>query len=412
MKNNIEIMSPVGSYESLMGAIQAGANAIYFGIGQLNMRAKSSVNFTKDDLKKIISICKEHQIKSYLTVNTVLFDDELSMMKEIIDLAKENGISAVIASDISVIQYLSSKNIPVHISTQVNVTNIEAVKFYAKFADVMVLARELNLEQVKFIAESIKKENITGPSGNLIKIELFVHGALCMAVSGKCYLSLHEYNFSANRGKCLQTCRKSYVLTEKETGNELEVDNEYIMSPKDLSTIGFLNKILDAGVNILKIEGRARPAEYVKLVTSCYKEAIKSIENNTYTKEKIENWKEELSTVFNRGFWNGYYLGQKLGEWSNEYGSKATTRKQYIGKGQNYFSKIKVAEFLLQAGSLSVGDEILITGPTTGVIKIRVKEIRVDLIAVQTAKKGETISIPIEYIVRRSDKLYKVIKLN
>ncbi len=411
-QKDIELTAPVGSYESLMAAIQGGADSVYFGVEQLNMRAKSSNNFSIEDLKKIAGICKEHNIKSYLTVNTIIYDDELNRMKEIVHTAKESGVSAIIASDSSVINYASSIGVELHISTQCNVSNIEAVKFYARFADVVVLARELSLKQVAAITRTIKKEQITGPSGELVRIELFIHGALCMSVSGKCYLSLHEQNFSANRGECLQTCRKAYIVTEKETGNELEIDNEYIMSPKDLCTIGFINKIIESGAKILKIEGRARPPEYVKKVSQCYREAIDSYFEGTYTKEKIERWKEKLSTVFNRGFWDGYYLGKKLGEWSRVYGSEATTRKIYIAKARNYFSKIKVAEFLMEAGNLKPGDKILITGPTTGVVEITVKEIRVDLKNVDEAKKGDNFSIPVDTIIRRSDKLYKVVDAN
>lgn len=408
-RSDIEIMAPVGSYESLMAAIQGRANSVYFGIEQLNMRAKSSNNFTTEDLKKIVNICDENCLKSYLTVNTIIYDHDLSLMRKIIDAAKVSGITAIIASDQSVLNYAFSHGVEVHISTQMNISNIETVKFYANFADVVVLARELTLKQVARISETIEKEKIKGPKGELIRIEMFAHGALCMAVSGKCYLSLHEMNSSANRGACLQTCRKSYIVTEKETGNELEIDNEYIMSPKDLCTIDFLDKMLEAGVKVLKIEGRARPAEYVKTVSTCYNEAILSIIEKTYNKEKIDDWKARLSTVFNRGFWDGYYLGRKLGEWSKEYGSQATKRKIYIGKGTNYFTKLKVAEFKAEAGDLKIGDEILITGPTTGVIQTKVDEIRVELKNVDKAEKGESFSIPIDQIVRRSDKLYKVV---
>ena len=408
-RKEIELMAPVGSYESLMAAIQAGADSVYFGVEQLNMRAKSTNNFTTDDLQKIVKICTDHGIKSYLVVNTIIYDHDIRLMKQLVDIAKASGITAIIASDQAVINYAFTQGVELHISTQVNVSNIETLKFYAHFADVMVLARELSLKQVAKITEAIEKEQIKGPSGKLIRIEIFAHGALCMAISGKCYLSLHEQNSSANRGACLQTCRKSYIVTEKETGYELEIDNEYIMSPKDLSTIGFVDKILNAGVKVLKIEGRARPAEYVKTVTECYNEAINSVIEGTYTKNKIKNWEERLATVFNRGFWDGYYLGRKLGEWSKDYGSKATKTKEYLGKGTNYFSKLKVAEFQLQAGNLKVGDEILITGPTTGVIQTTVKEIRVDLKNTDEAHKGQTISVPVDEKVRRADKLYKLI---
>ncbi|MDA3952653.1 MAG: U32 family peptidase [Bacteroidales bacterium] len=408
-REDIEIMAPVGSYESLMAAIQGGANSIYFGIEKMNMRAHSSNNFTFDDLEKIVSLCHEHGIKSYLTVNTVVYNEEMNLMKEIIDAAKRNNISAIIASDISVINYARNKDVEVHISTQLNVSNIESLKFYAQYADVVVLARELSLDQVSEISKAIKKQNITGPKGNLIKIEMFIHGALCMAISGKCYLSLHEKNSSANRGACMQTCRKAYIVTEKESGNQLEIDNEYIMSPKDLCTIGFLNKVLDAGVSVLKIEGRARSAEYVKTVAECYNEAIIAYLDKSYNEEKINNWITRLSAVFNRGFWDGYYLGQKLGEWSHKYGSRATKRKIYIGKATNYFTKIKVAEFLIESHDLKIGDEILITGPTTGVVQLKVDEIRVDLKSTEIAKKGIRCSVPINTLIRRSDKMYKMV---
>ncbi|WP_321279958.1 peptidase U32 family protein [Marinifilum fragile] len=410
-RSDIELMAPVGSYESLMAAIQGGANSIYFGIEQLNMRSRSANNFTFEDLRKIANICKENNVKSYLTVNTVLFDHDIKLMYKIVDAAKESGVTAIIASDVSAIMYARSIDVEVHISTQCNITNIEAVKFYAQFADVVVLARELDLNQVKVIYDQIVEQDIRGPKGELIQIEMFAHGALCMAVSGKCYLSLHEKNSSANRGACMQTCRKAYTVTEKESGNELEIDNEYIMSPKDLCTIGFLNKMLDAGVRVLKFEGRARSPEYVKTVVGCYNEAVASYLDGTYNKEKIENWMERLSTVFNRGFWDGYYLGQKLGEWSNEYGNRATKRKVLIGKGTNYFAKIKVAEFLLESNELAVGDNILITGPTTGVVETTIKEIRVDLKPVEKAVKGDSFSIALDTMIRRSDKLYKVVEV-
>jgi len=408
-RENFEIMAPVGSYESLMAAIQGGANSVYFGIEKMNMRANSSNNFTFSDLKKIVAICEEHGLKSYLTVNTVIYDHEIPLMQEIVDAAKANNVTAIIASDIAVINYAHKKGVEVHISTQLNISNIESLRFYAQFADVVVLARELNLDQISEISKIIQKENITGPSGKPVKIELFVHGALCMAISGKCYLSLHEKNYSANRGACLQTCRKAYIVTEKESGNELEIDNEYIMSPKDLSTIKFLNKVLDAGVRVLKIEGRARPPEYVKTVSECYNEAIEAYIDGTYNEEKIKNWEKRLATVFNRGFWNGYYLGQRLGEWSHKYGSRATKRKIYIGKGTNYFTKIKIAEFLIETNQVSVGDDILITGPTTGVVQTTVQEIRVDEKNTATAVKGQKCSIPIKQLIRRSDKLYKIV---
>ena len=409
-REDIEIMAPVGSYESLMAAIQGGADSVYFGIEQLNMRAKSTNNFTIEDLKNIVKIAQENKIKTYLTVNTILYDHDINLMKQIIDTAKESGITAVIAADQAVINYASSKGVEVHISTQVNISNAESVKFYSHFADVVVTARELSLKQVKYITETIEKDQIKGPKGELIRVEIFAHGALCMAVSGKCYLSLHEQNSSANRGACLQTCRKAYTVTEKETGYQLEIDNEYIMSPKDLCTIGFIDNIIDSGVKVLKIEGRARPAEYVKTVTACYNEAVNAYIDGSYSPEKVKIWESRLETTFNRGFWDGYYLGRKMGEWSKEYGSKATKTKVYVGKGTNYFKNLQVAEFLIQADSLKVGDEILITGPTTGVIETTVKEIRIDLKTSDTAEKGQTISIPIDVKVRPSDKLYKMVK--
>ncbi len=408
-RRDVEIMAPVGSFESLMAAIQGGAGSVYFGVEHLNMRSRSSNNFTLDDLKKIVQIASEHGVKTYLTLNVEIFDGEIELMHEVVSTAKEAGVSAVIAADISVIQYARSINFEVHISTQVNITNIDAVKFYSNFADVVVLAREMNLGRVYEISNQIKEEQIKGPSGKLMRLEMFVHGALCMAISGKCYLSLHEMNSSANRGACLQTCRRAYTVTDNETGAELEIDNEYIMSPKDLKTVHFLNKILDAGVSVLKIEGRARSAEYVKTVAQCYSEAVDAYFADDFTDERIESWNTRLAAVFNRGFWDGYYLGQRLGEWSKNYGSQATKRKLYIGKGTNYFTKLKVAEFELQTSNLKVGDEIVITGPTTGVVETTVKEIRVDLKPVEEAKKGERFSIQIDEKIRRADKLFKMI---
>ncbi|MFA8433836.1 MAG: peptidase U32 family protein [Marinifilaceae bacterium] len=409
-RSDIELMAPVGSYESLMAAIQGGANSIYFGVEQLNMRARSSNNFTLEDLREIVKICKENNIRSYLTVNTVLYDHDLKLMHDVVDAAKASGITAIIASDIAAIQYARSQDVEVHISTQCNITNIDAVKFYAHFADVVVLARELSLTQVAAISKAIREEDIRGPKGELIQIEMFAHGALCMAVSGKCYLSLHEKNSSANRGACMQSCRKSYIVTEKETGNELEIDNEYIMSPKDLCTIGFLNKLLDAGVTVLKFEGRARSPEYVKTVLDCYNEGVEAYLDGSYNEERIEEWKQRLSSVFNRGFWDGYYMGQRLGEWSNNYGSRSTKKKIYVGKGMNYFGKIKVAEFLMETQELSVGDQILITGPTTGVVETTVKEIHVDRKPVTKTVKGERFSMVLDQMIRRSDKLYKIVE--
>ena len=406
-RREFEIMAPAGSYESLMAAIQGGADSVYFGVEQLNMRASSSINFTLDDLRKIVSLCKENKIKSYLTVNVVVYDSEIELMHKIIDAAVDSGVSAIIASDLSVINYTFASGIEVHLSTQLNITNIEALKFYSKWADVAVLARELNLEQVRYIYDKISEHNIRGPGGKPVKIELFVHGALCMAISGKCYLSLSENNTSANRGKCYQTCRKSYLVTEKESGYQLEIDNEYIMSPKDLCTVGFIDKIAEAGVRVFKIEGRARSPEYVKVVSSCYDEALRSVIEGTYNNDKIEVWKRSLSSVFNRGFWDGYYLGQKLGEWNSRYGSSATKRKVYLGKITNYFTKLNVAEIKLENGDLHKGDTILITGHTTGVVEYNVGEIRVDLKVTDKAFKGEFCSIKAKDYLRRSDKVYK-----
>ncbi len=406
-REELEIMAPAGSYESLMAAIQGGADSVYFGAGQLNMRAASSNNFGIADLKNIASICRDNGLKSYMTLNVVVYDSEIGQMKNLIDAAVDNGISAIIASDQSVINYAFSSGSEIHLSTQLNITNVEALKYYAQWADVAVLARELNLDQVRYIYNAIIEQNIRGPHGNLIKIEMFAHGALCMAISGKCYLSLHENNKSANRGSCYQTCRKSYLATEKETGYQLEIDNEYIMSPKDLCTIGFLDKRINAGASVLKIEGRARSPEYVSVVSSCYDEAVCSIADGTYSPEKIEKWTQRLSTVFNRGFWEGYYLGKKTGEWSNSYGSSATKRKIYLGKVTNYFTRMKVAEIKLENGDLDKGDIVLITGPTTGIIEYTVSEIRVDLKETIKALKGEFCSVRIKDYVRRSDKVYK-----
>ncbi len=406
-RKDIEIMAPAGSYDSLMAAIQGGADSVYFGVEQLNMRAGSSNNFTLEDLKNIVSICKKNNLKSYLTLNVIVYDQEIEQMKKIIDTAVECGVTAVIASDLSVINYAFATGIEVHLSTQLNITNIEALKFYSRWADVVVLARELNLDQVKLIHNAISEQNIRGPAGELVKIEMFAHGALCMAVSGKCYLSLHENDKSANRGECYQTCRKSYIVTGKESGYELEIDNEYIMSPKDLCTIGFLDKLIDAGVRVLKIEGRARSAEYVKVVSSCYNEAVKSVSEGTFTREKTEEWRNRLATVFNRGFWDGYYLGQKIGEWNTNYGSSATKRKLYIGKITNYFTKLNVAEIKLENGDLKKGDTILISGPTTGVAEYVIDEIRVDLKTTDIALKGELCSIKTPDYLRRSDKVFK-----
>lgn len=409
--SDFEIMAPVGSYDSLAAAIQGGANSIYFGIEGLNMRAKSSNNFTMDDLKRIAAICKENGLKSYLTVNTIIYDNDISLMHQIVNAAKEAELSAVIASDVAVMMYARSISVEVHLSTQLNITNTESLKFYGQFADVVVLARELNLDQVASIYKDIVEQNIRGPKGELIRIEMFSHGALCMAVSGKCYLSLHERDLSANRGACNQLCRRSYIVKDKESDIELEIDNEYIMSPKDLKTIHFVNKMMDAGVRVFKIEGRARGPEYVRTVVECYKEAVQAYCDDTYTEEKIEKWDERLATVFNRGFWDGYYLGQKLGEWSSNYGSGATKRKIYIGKGLKYFSNLGVAEFLMETQSLKIGDEILITGPTTGAVTQIVDEIRVDLQPVEETVKGEKFSIKVNEKIRPSDKLFKLVSV-
>ncbi len=409
-RKDIEIMAPAGNFEALMAAIQGGANSVYFGVGHLNMRAKSTVNFTVNDLAEIVRVCKEHGVKSYLTVNTVLYDHDLEPMHRTIDEAAKAGISAVIASDQAAIFYAREKGVEVHLSTQLNISNTQSLKFYSQWADVAVLARELTLEQVSVIYNNIEQQNIVGPAGEKIKLEMFAHGALCMAVSGKCYMSLHEANSSANRGACLQICRRSYTVTDNETGDQLEIDNEYIMSPKDLCTIGFLNKMIDAGVRVLKLEGRARSPEYVKTVTQCYSEAVQAIEDGTYGEEKINGWMERLSTVFNRGFWNGYYLGQRLGEWSHHYGSVATERKVYCGKITNYFTKIGVAEILVEATELHKGDKLLITGPTTGVVEYTVDDVRVDDQSVDTVNKGIRCSIASETLLRRSDKVYRIIK--
>jgi putative protease len=401
-------MAPVGSYESLMAAINAGANSVYFGVEQLNMRSKSSNNFTIEVLHNISSICAENGVKSYLTLNTVMYDHDIQVMRKVVDAAKESAVSAVIASDMAAITYAREKGVEVHISTQLNVSNYEALKFYAQFADVVVLARELNMTQVKNIYKQIEENDLRGPYGERVKIEMFVHGALCMAISGKCYMSLHENNASANRGACQQTCRKAYVVTEKETGHQLEIDHEYIMSPKDLCTIGFLDKVMAAGVRVLKIEGRARSGEYVKRVVETYNEAVNSILDNSYTKDKIDRWERSLSEVFNRGFWDGYYLGRKIGEWSKVYGSKATKRKVYVGRVTNYFGNIGVAEILVEASTISLGENVVIMGPTTGVVETTIEEIRVDLKPVEIAEKGNLCSIRVDRI-RRNDKLYKMV---
>jgi putative protease len=412
VQRNIEITAPVGTWESLHAAIQAGAKSIYFGVGVLNMRARSSINFSLSDLVKISRICRKQGIRTYLTLNTVIYDSEVKEMKKIVDSALKNGIDAIIASDQSVIQYARSAGMEVHMSTQANISNFESVKYWSRFSDVMVLARELSLGQVSAISRSISGHKIKGPSGKPVRLEVFAHGALCMAISGKCYLSLDHYNASANRGACYQTCRRPYKVTDSDGEIELLVDNEYIMSPKDLCTIGFLDKIIKAGVSVLKIEGRGRSPEYVKTVVSCYREAVDSVSNGTYSQAKVDGWIECLKTVYNRGFWDGYYLGKKMGEWTGQPGSVATTYKEYTGKVTNYFRKLKVAEIRMESGSLSKGDRIYIQGPTTGVVEISVPEIRVDLKEVKKTVKGESCSIPIDIFLRRADKVYKILTNN
>lgn len=410
-RKDFEIMAPVGSYESLTAAIQGGADSVYFGVEGLNMRSRSSNNFTLDDLRNIAEICNQNNIKTYLTVNTVIYDGDLELMRKIIDTVKESGVSAIIASDVAAMSYANSIGVEVHLSTQLNISNAEALKFYAQFADVVVLARELNLDQVSGIYKRIQDENITGPKGEQVRIEMFAHGALCMAVSGKCYLSLHEMNYSANRGSCLQICRRGYTVKDKETNIELDIENQYIMSPKDLKTIHFMNKMIDSGVRVFKIEGRARSAEYVRTVVECYREAVESYIEGTFNEDKIADWDTRLATVFNRGFWNGYYLGQRLGEWSSSYGSEATERKEYIGKGTKYFSNIGVAEFLMESGEFNEGDKLLITGPTTGAVTIEAKDMRVNFKPATKVVKGDLFSIAIDTKIRPSDKLFKIVQI-
>lgn len=407
-----EIMAPVGSRESLAAAIQAGAGSIYFGIGQLNMRSHSANHFTIEDLKEIAETCNERGIKTYLTVNTVIYGEDINAMREIIDAAKAANITAIIVSDVAVMVYCRQVGMEVHLSTQLNISNIEALKFYAQFADVAVLARELNMEQVAEIYRQIEEQDIRGPRGELVRIEMFCHGAFCMAISGKCYMSLHDSNRSANRGQCTQICRRSYTVTDNETGNQLEIDNKYIMSPKDLKTIRFIDKMMKAGVRVFKIEGRARGPEYVYEVVTCYKEAIQSVLDGTYTEEKKDKWDERLSTVFNRGFWDGYYQGQRLGEWTKNYGNKATEKKVLVGKVMKYFSKLGVAEIAVEASEIEKEQNMLITGPTTGILKFDASEIRYDLKPVEKAEKGWRISVPVPDKVRPNDKVYKLIKTN
>ena len=407
-----EIMAPVGGHDSLAAALKAGADSVYFGIEKLNMRAHSASAFTIDDLREIAATCNAQGVKTYLTVNTIIYGEDIPLMHEIVDAAKEAGISAVIASDVAVMTYCNRIGQEVHLSTQLNISNIEALKFYAQFADVVVLARELNLDQVAEIYRQIEEQHICGPSGQQIRIEMFCHGALCMAISGKCYMSLDNTGRSANRGECMQICRRSYLVTDRETGIELEIDNKYIMSPKDLKTVRFIDRMMKSGVRVFKIEGRARGPEYVKTVVECYKEAIQSVLDGTFTEEKKDDWDERLATVFNRGFWDGYYQGQRLGEWNSHYGSCATERKVYVGKGMKYFSKLGVAEFSCEACEFSVGDKMLITGPTTGALYVTVEEIHDDTHAVTTAQKGTRVSFKVPEKVRPSDKLFKIIKNN
>ena len=410
-RQECEIRAPVGSRESLQAAIQAGADSVYFGIERLNMRAHSASTFTIDDLREIAATCHEHGMKSYLTVNTIIYGEDIPLMHEIIDAAHEAGISAVIASDVAVMTYCRRVGQEVHLSTQLNISNIEALKFYAQFADVVVLARELNMEQVAEIFRQVEEENICGPSGRQIRIEMFCHGALCMAISGKCYLSLANAGRSANRGECVQICRRSYLVTDRETGNELEIDNKYVMSPKDLKTVRFIDRLMKSGVRVFKIEGRARGPEYVYTVVKCYKEAIDSVLDGTFTEEKKDDWDKRLATVFNRGFWDGYYQGQLMGEWNKNYGSCATERKVYIGRGVKYFSKLGVAEFTVDAADFKLGDKLLITGPTTGVMYLDATEIRLELEPVDYAPKGTHVSIPVPGKIRQSDKLFKLEKV-
>lgn len=410
--NDFEIMAPVGSRESLAAAIQAGADSVYFGIGQLNMRSHSANHFDIDDLRDIAATCNAHGIKTYLTVNTVIYDADLPAMRTIIDAAKQAGISAVIASDVAVMAYCNEVGEEVHLSTQLNISNIEALKFYSRFADVSVLARELNMEQVKEIYQQIQSQHICGPQGKPVRIEMFCHGALCMAISGKCYMSLANANRSANRGECVQICRRSYTVTDNETGNQLEIDNKYIMSPKDLKTVRFIDRMMEAGVRVFKIEGRARGPEYVYTVVKCYKEAVASVLNGSFTEEKKDEWDRQLATVFNRGFWDGYYQGQTLGEWNRHYGSMATEKKVLVGKVIKYFSKLGVAEVAIEAAEISRGEQLLITGVTTGVMKFKAEEIRYELQPTETAQKGWRVSIPVPGKVRPNDKLYKLVQTN
>ena len=409
IKKQIELMAPAGNFESMTAAIQGGADSVYFGVEQLNMRARATMNFTLDDLAAVSELCHKHGVKSYITLNTILYNHDITLMKRIVDAAIENNISAVIASDQAVINYASTQGLPVHISTQVNISNIETVKFYAHFADVMVLARELSMVQMAEITQAIQREQITGPSGELVRIEVFAHGALCMAISGKCYLSLHSHNSSANRGVCIQNCRRQYEVKDRDEGVEFHIENDYIMSPKDLNTLPFLDQLLDTGIDVLKIEGRARAPEYVKTVVRAYKEAIQAVQEGSFTKEKTDAWQAQVEKVYNRGFWGGYYLGKKMGEWTDGYGSKATTKKIYLGKGVHYFPKISVGEFKIESHTLNRGDKLLVTGPTTGVLEFTADEIRVDKLPVDVAVRGTACSLKVPEKIRASDKLYKIV---
>lgn len=405
---SVEIMSPVGSFESLRAAFMGGADAVYFGIEQLNMRARSSINFTTEDLVEVVKLCHEHGVKAYLTLNTILYDHDINLMKKIVKTAADSNVDAIIAMDQAAISYAHSLGMSVHISTQINITNIEVVKFYANFANVMVLSRELTLQQVKSICDAVIKEDVRGPNGELVKIEVFVHGALCMAVSGKCYLSLHTANSSANRGACKQNCRRTYEVKDSE-GNELMIDNEYIMSPKDLCTVSFLDQIIETGVSVLKIEGRSKGPDYVKEVTACYREAADAVGAGTFTFEKGKEWEERLDNVFNRGFWGGYFLGKELGEWTDEDGSKAKKRKVFVADGAKYYGKIGVAEFNMRNGELSVGDDIIITGPTTGLVEFNIESLVLDEQQVETVKRGDNFTFPIAEKIRPADKIYKIV---
>ena len=408
---DFEIMAPVGSRDALAAALKAGADSVYFGVEQLNMRSHSANHFTTDDLREIAATCREAGVKTYLTVNTIIYGEDIETMHRIVDAAVEAGVTAVIASDVAVMTYCRRVGMEVHLSTQLNISNIEALRFYAQFADVVVLARELNMAQVADISRQISEQHICGPSGREVRIEMFCHGALCMAVSGKCYMSLDNTGRSANRGACMQICRRSYLVTDRETGTELEIDNKYIMSPKDLKTVRFIDRLMESGVRVLKIEGRARGPEYVLTVVQCYKEAVRAVLEGTFTEERKDEWDRRLATVFNRGFWDGYYLGQTLGEWNDNYGSNATERKQYIGKGVKYFSRLGVAEFTVEADTFSVGDKMLITGPTTGALYVTVDEIHDDTSSIQTAQQGTRVSIKVPEKVRASDKLFKIIEV-